>query len=307
MSYDLIVRPHGATVVPTSAAIELPGADAFERIEAQGRLTFCLNGDDAEMARFVYALLQWAERSGHLVEDPQLGAPLRRLGQLTWLAPSSKGKTIATQLKNLTADRLAAHGFSFQKPRTVVRRRNGIRQGFELLPPRRGRTSVNVFWALELAEELNPGAYTGVARLHRLADADVTGAFDEIAVRLFDFGLPYLDRYASPAALLEGVESGALAVSAAFGPSEDWQVYYRGLCLHAVGRVPEAIEAMQDLVENHSLHPHQRHAERMRAEGREDFAARADAEFEKVRASGKSWVQRDRREQAERLIAAWSG
>ena len=308
VSYDLIVRSTGESSAEISGALELPGAIAFESSQTERGVTFFLNGSDAEIAAFVHHLLLWARRTNHVVDDPQRGDALTRLGQLDWLIPSVKGKTLATRLKNLAKDRLAAHGFEFQKPRTLERRVDVLRQGFEFLPARGDRLSVNVFWSLELGAELNPGSYTAVARLDQLGP-DASGpaeSFAQAVAQLFDHGLPHLDRYASAGTLLDAVEAGELEVAAAFGPSVGWQVYYRALCLHHVGRVAEGIAAMRDLVANHSLHPFQEHAKRMRAEGREDFAAQAEADFAKLEASGRSWLQKERREYAEQLIERWS-
>lgn len=186
-----------------------------------------------------------------------------------------------------------------------------LRQGFEFLPPRAREQGVNVFWRIDLGPELNPGSFTAVKRLSRLVPGDAprqrqAGPFLQAAADVVDYGLPYLERYCTVEKLLAATDRRELDESAAFGPDVGGQRYRRGLCLHHVGRVSEGIDALRAVLDEHSLHPYQLLAIRMRDEGNPHAAEQAEADFAKVVASGRSWPQKDRAEAARALIAEWS-
>ena len=310
MSYDLTIKPRSPrTHVDTDALSSVPGVSTFESHASQDSTTLNLNGDDAAIAHCVHHLLLWAADSDHLVFDPQRRRALQEVGELKWLKPSIAGKTTATQLKNLVKQRLGYHGFAVHKPRRVERQIGALRQGLEFLPPSRGRQAVNVYWVLTLGRVFVEGAYTASTRLARLVPEGVvapkTVTFDHIVTQVLNHALPYLDRHNTVQRILQANDAGTLSDTAAFGPSSDWQVYYRALCQHHVGRTAEAIATMQSLIDNHSLHPLQRHANQMRADGKAEFAQQAERDFQKVVQSGKSWLQNDRKLYAEELVATW--
>ena len=89
------------------------------------------------------------------------------------------------------------------------------------------------------------GAYTGCKHIVRLWGeqvdytlSDLDSSFARASAEVMAHALPYLERYRTLEALIEGTESGAVSLTDAFGSDPGWQLYKRGLCRVGCGDRP---------------------------------------------------------------------